>query len=81
MATKLIISRDGARAVYDDRWVPIYQALGQLAIARATDVEYNPLTAEWTATYRPTGNVIAHGKMRNAVIDAEIQWLEREVIR
>lgn len=36
--SKLIIFKDGARAVYEDKWVSIYEALGQLEIARATNV-------------------------------------------
>lgn len=69
--------RDGSVvAVYDDRWLPILEALGTPAIERATDVEWDHTRGEWVATHRATGIVIARGRERARVIQAEVAWLE-----
>ncbi len=80
MATKIVLRGATASAVYDDCWRPIYEALGCMAVRRATDVEFDDHTAEWVATLRNTGQVIARGHNRNAVIQEEIRYLEREKI-
>jgi len=81
MASKLVISADGAHAVYEDKWLPILQALGTLSIERATSIEYSADAQEWIAVYLPTGEEIAHGQLRSAVLEAEVAYLEKEVIR
>jgi hypothetical protein len=81
MATKLIITSDGLKTVYDDRWTPIVEALASdLSIERVTDVEYSQNLRIWEAIYRPTGQIIARERNRNLAIDREIDWLEQEVI-
>lgn len=66
-------------AVYDDRFMPIFQALGSVHIERATDVEFE--SGEWIATHRATKQVIARGPNRNQVIKDEVAWLEKELCR
>lgn len=75
MAYKIIV-RDGvARSVYDDRFAPIYSALGRgLDVERASDVEFEG--GAWVARLRGSGRVIAVGPARAAVIAAEVAYLE-----
>ena len=83
MATKIVI-RDGvALGVYDDRFRLLMEALsgGPLVVRRATEVEFDEATGDWVATLLRTGEVIARGRDRSQVIDAEVAFLEREVIR
>ena len=79
MATRIHVHAGRASGVYDDRLAPIYRALGTLHVERATDVEYDPTTQEWVATYRPTRQVIARHANRAAVIRAEVAWLEQNL--
>jgi len=74
MARKLRVGRGVARAVYDDRWMPILDALGDPQIRRATDVEWE--SGEWVARLRPSGEIIARGKNRAEVVRAEVDFLE-----
>ena len=76
MATKINISGGKVNCVYDDRFRPLFEVLGKPVIERATEVEYDPDTRDWTATIIPTGEIIARGKNRNEVIEAEVKWLE-----
>jgi len=75
MASKIVV-RDGvARSVYDDRFAPIYAALGRgLDVERASDVEYEG--GAWVARLRDSGRVISAGPSRAAVIAAEVAYLE-----
>ena len=74
MATRINISRGQVTCVYDDRFLPLLEALGTLHVIRATDVEY--YYGEWIATLRATGEIIARGSSRDEVVTAEIKWLE-----
>lgn len=76
MAARIVVSGSTAAMVYDDRWLPIVEALGSPAIERATDVEWDPVAREWAATHRATGIEIARGRNRAQVIQAEVAWLE-----
>ena len=64
------------RTVYDDRWAPLFAALGKVTIERASEVEYDHRAGEWVATHHATGEVIARGVNRQQVIAAEVRWLE-----
>jgi hypothetical protein len=76
MASKIVIRGGVARSVYDDRFLPIYAALGgALEVNRASQVEYDTKTREWVAWHE--GRVIARGKVRADVIAAEVAYLER----
>jgi hypothetical protein len=78
---KLIsVSGGEVRAVYEDKWRVLLEALGPLEVTRASDVEYDSVTGEWFAIYRASGLEIARGKDRAAVIAQEVDWLERSVI-
>lgn len=79
MASLVCVRGGAATAVYDDRWLPILEALGSVEIRRATDVEWDPTTREWVATHRETGREIARGRNRAEVIHAEVAWLEKGV--
>lgn len=81
MATRIVVCGAVATAVYDDRWLPILEALGPVEIRRATDVEWDPTTQEWVATHRDTGREIARGRNRAKVIHAEVAWLEERLLR
>ena len=76
MASKIVVRYGVAVSVYDDRFAPIYMALGgSLVVERASDVEY--VGGEWVARLRRDGRVIARGPVRSAVIAAEVAYLER----
>ena len=64
-------------SVYDDRWLPLYRALGQIEIRRATTVEYED--GEWVARLVDTGEVIARGRTRQEVIEQEIEYLNKRL--
>lgn len=80
MATKVVLQGNQAAAVYDDRYRPIYEALGTLTVQRATDVEFDHATGDWQATHLGNGQQIGRGKQRDEVIQQEVAWLEREEI-
>lgn len=74
MATRIVINKGKVSSVYDDRFMPIFKALGEPDIQRATDVEF--IEGEWQATHIATGHIIARGPNRNEVISQEVIWLE-----
>lgn len=76
MATQIIIARGEARAVYDDRWRVILEALGTMDVQRASEVEYDPKSGDWIAWSLADGHIIARGRDRGAVIRAEVAYLE-----
>ena len=76
MATQIVLRGGQALAVWDDRWRPLYEALGTLRVQRATDVEFDAATGEWVATHRGSGRVIASGVNRSRVVAEEVAWLE-----
>lgn len=67
------------KAVYDDRLRPIFEALGEVHIERATDVEFDEASGDWVATHRATGLEIGRGKNRTQVLQQEISWLEERI--
>jgi len=75
MATKILICGGTVSCVYDDRFRPLLEALGNMEVIRASTVEYDHVTDEWFAMHE-SGKIIARGKNRNDVITAEIAWLE-----
>lgn len=81
MSSLIRLTKDGAVAVYDDRLRPILEALGDIEVERASEVEFDPESGDWVATRAGTGKEIARGKNRSEVIAAEVRWLESEVIR
>ncbi len=73
----IIQIKDGVvTSVYDDRFTPIFEALGIAQIKRASEVEFNHSTKEWEATLVKDGRIISSGPNRNDVITAEVEWLE-----
>ena len=78
MASRIVIAGGVARGVYDDRLVPIYEALGIPRVERATDVEATESGAgiRWIARERKTGHIIDSGPRRQHVIDSEVAYLE-----
>lgn len=76
MATKIVLHGAQAWAVWDDRFRPIYDAMGELNVQRATEVEFDHGTGEWTAWHLASATIIARGKSRSAVIEQEVEWLE-----
>ena len=81
MATIAKVHGSQVVAVYDDKWAPLMAALGTVTIERASDVEFDHDAGEWVATYHATGEVIARGVNRNAVIAAEVRWLEERIAK
>ena len=77
MASVIRLHGTGALAVYDDRILPLLQALGDVQIDRATDVEWT--AGLWQAVHRNSGTVIATGTNRAEVIRAEVSWLENRI--
>ena len=80
MSSIMILDGDGAQMVYDDRWLPILDALGPFTVTRATRVEYDHATRDWIATHINSGQEIARGRNRSEVIQAEVAWLEEHQI-
>jgi hypothetical protein len=80
MASKIAIRGSKVACVYDDRFIPLLQALGTLEIVRASNVEYNPFSKTWEAEHLDTTKIIASGPNRNDVITKEIKWLEENTI-
>lgn len=76
MATKINLASGEATAVYDDRFRPIFDALGKVEIRRASEVEYDVKTGEWFAKLLANGQEIARGRNRNEVIAQEVNYLE-----
>ena len=76
---KLVIRQGQAKMVYSDRFACIARALGDIKIDRASNVEFSAQRDRWEATLCTTGQVIATGPNRAAVIDQEVKFLEREV--
>jgi hypothetical protein len=74
MASKLVIRRGIVLSVYDDRLLPLYEAIGVRTITRASEVEFNHDTRLWEAISE--GRVIASGAVRSEVIKREIEYLE-----
>ena len=68
-----------ASAVYDDKWRPIFEALGPWTVQRASDVEFEE--GLWVARLKATGEVIALGPNRSEVIAAEVRWLNQRMGR
>lgn len=75
MACKVVVRNGHAVGVYDDRWSSIYDALGVLEVARASNVEFE--RGVWVARLANDGKVIAALRVRSEVIKAEIEYLER----
>jgi hypothetical protein len=80
VATKIFIDKGRISCVYDDRFSPLFLALGGLHVDRASEVEFNHQTGEWEAKLLSTNQIIAHGKNRNEVIHDEVKWLEENQI-
>lgn len=78
MASKIVLDGNTARCVYDDRFLPLLEALGVSSIQRASDVEFDNLSGEWVATHR-FGVEIARGKNREEVIKQEVEWIEQQM--
>jgi len=76
MASKLVIKSGIAEGVYDDRLLPLYEALGMPVITRASNVEYSHVLKLWVAVHVRRGGVIASGKDRREVIAREIEVIE-----
>ena len=66
-----------ATAVYDDKWRPIFEAIGPWTVPRGTDVEFE--AGEWIARLRATGEIVARSPNRSEVIAAEGWWLNAYV--
>jgi hypothetical protein len=80
MASKIHINGGKVEAVYDDRFLPLFQALGTMTVTRATEVEFDHASGEWIATHIATKQVIARGTNRSQVIQDEVKWLEENYV-
>jgi hypothetical protein len=83
MASKIFIRGGQVTAVYDDRFMPLFKALGDIEIQRASNVEFD---GQWWVAFRPNkgekafGNqILAEGPNRNEVIKQEVEFLEKEM--
>lgn len=79
MASILKITDTGASCVYDDRLMPLFEAMGNIEIKRATEVEFDDKSGEWVATHLETKAIIARGKNRSEVIKREVEFLENNL--
>jgi hypothetical protein len=76
MATKIVIDGNKVSCVYDDRLILLLEALGDVSIKRASNVEFNSTRHLWEAELVDSGEVIASGRNRNEVIKNEVKVLE-----
>ena len=66
------------RAVYADKWLPIFEALGQIVAApKVTDVSWE--AGEWVARLRSTGQEIGRGHNREEVVRMEVVFLNQRI--
>jgi hypothetical protein len=82
MASVIKLSGGQAKAVYDDRFRPLLEALGIMQVERASEVEYDPGSGDWIATLKSgpeAGREIARGKNRADVIAQEVAYLEERL--
>mgnify|MGYP001608309897 CR=1 FL=1 len=79
MSTKIICAVGGIRAVYDDRLLPLFDALGSVRIERASEVEWDSSSREWLAVHKASGQVIGRSRNRQEAVRQEVEWLERRV--
>lgn len=75
MASKIVLKDGIAAGVYDDRLLPIYRALGVVAVSRASNVEFEG--GQWVARSVSTGRVLGSSPDRRDAIKQEIEALER----
>ena len=77
MANKLVIKNGIAHGVYDDRLLPLYEALGIPIITRASTVEFDHDQRRWVARRCDRqGSLIASGLTRAEVLAAEVADIE-----
>jgi hypothetical protein len=85
VASKITIRNGEAIGVYDDRLRPLFEAMGPIKVKRATTVEFEEESGDWVAVLLnedgSPGKEIARGRLRDKVIEEEVAWLEKEVIR
>lgn len=61
--------------IYSDEAAPMLQALGPVAITRASHVE--PASGGWTADMRPVGGpILGPFALRGEALAAEVKWLQ-----
>lgn len=77
MASKIMVRGSEVSCMYDDRFLPIFRALGRVSIKRASEVEFDSASGLWVAVDLSTGREISRGVSRSAVIAAEIEYFER----
>lgn len=78
MASKIAIHGSKVACVYSDKFMPLLQALGDVVIQRASEVEYDNSSKKWVAFHR-SGEQIASGVNREDVIKQEVRWLEERL--
>lgn len=74
MSSKIVVRGGEAHAVYDDRYRCIFEALGKMEVSRASEVDY--YKGVWIARLVSSGEVVAVGTDRRAVIASEVEYLE-----
>lgn len=90
---RVVVRGDTVRMVYDDALLGLAQALGNVVIERASDVEWECAetrseTCEcqkqgglhWRAKMKSSGKVISEGMNRKKVIEEEIKYLEQHIL-
>ena len=80
MANLLVVKNGIAEGVYDDRLLPLYEALGMPIISRASSCEYSPVLGLWVAVDLRTGRKIAYAKKRADCLRDEVAYLEGKLL-
>lgn len=67
-------------SIYSETWLPLYGE-GEACITRASHVEPIPNSTQWEADLSPSGGPkLGPFTTRQMAIDAEIQWLEENIL-
>lgn len=79
---KLIVEGGTIRAIYDDALTALMRGARKVTIARASHVEPNDSGfCLWSADMSPVGGPKLLGfRTRQEALDAEVEWLDRNVI-
>jgi hypothetical protein len=76
-SSKAVVVKDTIKMVYDDLWRPILDAIGELEIDSTTTVVLDK--GFWVGYYN---NIeIVRDKSRAKVVQAEIKWCEKHLIK
>ena len=80
---KLVVKDGGTiNAIYDDALVPLFDQASKVDLRRASHVEPDAALPGWFADLTPVGGpVLRYFKTRKEALEAEVDYLNRHVIK